>query len=581
MTFSDGGVALGTSSLSASGTDTSTATYSTTFPQGQHNVVATYGFSYPFRNSTSNTVGISVGSAAPTLHPTTVSLSANPTSVQTGQTATLTATVTVADGSGGTPTGTVQFYDNGQSLGSATLDGSASATLSSSGFVAGANSVTAKYLGDGSSYQASPASAAVDITATAPPRLHPSSVSLTANPSTVQTGQSATFTATVAAADGNSAVPSGSVQFYDNNVLIGNGSVTLVSGVAALTWAGFATGTHSITAKYQGDSTYDHSTSSAVGVTANAPPSATATSITASISPNPIPNNGSATLTAHVQQVGSTVTPPQGSIVTFRNSANGSLIAQASLDTNGNGTVVKSGWQAGHYNIVATYVGDATNQSSSAGFSADVRAVAQITVTAPSPSIVYGDALPALTPSYSGFTNGDTVSSLNSPATCTTTASTPPTPGTSNVTCSGASDTYYTFKYVSGTLAVAKAPLTVTPDSVTMRPGDPLPPLTATLSGFVNGEAFATSDLTGSPSCTTTATASSPVGTYPITCTLGTLASGQLQPHRRRPGNADDRHDRQRSGHRDAVGRRAARRAAGDALRQPLHDRPASARNRV
>ena len=94
------------------------------------------------------------------------------------------------------------------------------------------------------------------------------------------------------------------------------------------------------------------------------------------------------------------------------------------------------------------------------------------------------------------------------------------------MTCSGASDPYYTFTYVSGTLAVAKAPLTVTPDNLTMRPGDPLPPLTASLSGFVNGEVLATSDVTGSPSCTTTATASSPVGSYPITCTLGTLASG-------------------------------------------------------
>ncbi len=260
-------------------------------------------------------------------------------------------------------------------------------------------------------------------------------------------------------------------------------------------------------------------------MTANAPPSAVATTITASISPNPIPNNGSATLTAHVQQVGSTVTPPQGSIVTFRNSANNSLIAQASLDANGNGTVVKSGWQAGHYDIVATYVGDAANQSSSAGFSADVRAVAQITVTAPSPSIAYGDTLPTLTPTYSGFTNGDGVGSLSTPATCTTTAATPAAAGSYPVSCSGASDTYYTFTYAPGTLTVAKAPLTLTPDNVTIRPGDPLPPLTATLSGFVNGEALATSDVTGSPSCTTTATASSPVGTYPITCTLGTLAS--------------------------------------------------------
>ncbi|HKI92341.1 MAG TPA: Ig-like domain-containing protein, partial [Gaiellaceae bacterium] len=367
VTFADNGVALASATLAASGTDTSTATYSTTFPAGQHSVVATFVFSYPFTGSTSSPVTITAGSAAPTVHPTSVTLSANPTNLQTSQSSTLTATVTAADGDPGVPTGSVQFKDNGQSLGTIALDDSGTATLTASGFVAGTNTITATYSGD-STHQTN-TSSRVGISATAPPTLHPANVTLSANPSTVQTGQTETFTAGVSAADGNAAVPTGSVQFYDNNLPIG-GSVALNgSGVATLTWTGFAAGSHTITAKYQGDSVYDHATSPTVGVTANAPPSAVATSITASISPNPIPNNGSATLTAHVQQVGSKVTPPQGSIVTFRNKANGSLIAQASLDANGNGTAAKSGWQAGHYDIVATYVGDATNLSSSAGFS--------------------------------------------------------------------------------------------------------------------------------------------------------------------------------------------------------------------
>ena len=58
-----------------------------------------------------------------------------------------------------------------------------------------------------------------------------------------------------------------------------------------------------------------------------------------------------------------------------------------------------------------------------------------------------------------------------------------------------------------------------------MTQGDPLPSLTATLSGFVNGETLSSSDVTGSPSCTTTATSTSPVGTYPVTCTVGSLSS--------------------------------------------------------
>src|SRR5439155_12826185 len=44
-------------------------------------------------------------------------------------------------------------------------------------------------------------------------------------------------------------------------------------------------------------------------------------------------------------------------------------------------------------------------------------------------------------------------------------------------------------------------------------------------SGFKNGQTLGTSDVTGSASVTTAATAGSPVGTYTITAALGTLGS--------------------------------------------------------
>jgi hypothetical protein len=46
-----------------------------------------------------------------------------------------------------------------------------------------------------------------------------------------------------------------------------------------------------------------------------------------------------------------------------------------------------------------------------------------------------------------------------------------------------------------------------------------------TLSGFAAGQTLATSGVTGQPACSTTATVSSPVGNYPITCTPGSLAA--------------------------------------------------------
>ena len=75
-----------------------------------------------------------------------------------------------------------------------------------------------------------------------------------------------------------------------------------------------------------------------------------------------------------------------------------------------------------------------------------------------------------------------------------------------------------------GVVLSPKPALTVTADNKTMAIGSAIPEFSATLTGFINTDTASTS-ITGTPSCTTTATQGSPVGTYPITCTKGTLAS--------------------------------------------------------
>ena len=63
---------------------------------------------------------------------------------------------------------------------------------------------------------------------------------------------------------------------------------------------------------------------------------------------------------------------------------------------------------------------------------------------------------------------------------------------------------------------MSKAVLTVTADDQSRAYGAANPALTATITGFKNGEILATSGVTGSPSLSTTATtATSPVGSYP------------------------------------------------------------------
>ena len=74
-----------------------------------------------------------------------------------------------------------------------------------------------------------------------------------------------------------------------------------------------------------------------------------------------------------------------------------------------------------------------------------------------------------------------------------------------------------------GDLTVTKAQLTVTADNQSRLYGDPNPPFTYVITGFVNGDDI--SVVSGTADCTTTATQASPVGAYPITCTVGTLSA--------------------------------------------------------
>ncbi|MGC2529518.1 MAG: MBG domain-containing protein, partial [Candidatus Acidiferrum sp.] len=67
-----------------------------------------------------------------------------------------------------------------------------------------------------------------------------------------------------------------------------------------------------------------------------------------------------------------------------------------------------------------------------------------------------------------------------------------------------------------GTISVAQAPLKVSANNATRVYGGANPTLTANYAGFVNGDT--SSVLIGTLSCATTATSTSPVGTYPIVC---------------------------------------------------------------
>ena len=75
----------------------------------------------------------------------------------------------------------------------------------------------------------------------------------------------------------------------------------------------------------------------------------------------------------------------------------------------------------------------------------------------------------------------------------------------------------------SSTLTVNKATLTVTTQNATKVYGDANPAFTYVISGFLNNETVAV--VSGTANCNTSASSSSPVGNFPITCSIGTLAA--------------------------------------------------------
>ena len=146
-----------------------------------------------------------------------------------------------------------------------------------------------------------------------------------------------------------------------------------------------------------------------------------------------------------------------------------------------------------------------------------------LTITASDATRVYGAANPAFSVTASGFINGDTLATLSGTLICSTPA-TPSSPvGTYPISCSGLTSTKYVITFVPGALSVTRDPLTITASNQTKSLNQPNPVLTWVATGFVNGEN--TNVLTTLPTCTTTATTTSPAGSYPIMCSGAAAAN--------------------------------------------------------
>jgi hypothetical protein len=195
------------------------------------------------------------------------------------------------------------------------------------------------------------------------------------------------------------------------------------------------------------------------------------------------------------------------------------------------GAVMTAG--VGAYNIVGTGFnftsGSSSNYSITLNTTTNALTVnaATLTVTPNNGlSKTYGTTFSAFTGVVSGLQNSDAATGIYSSTGAAATAGVGSysvvATGT-NFTSGSASNYSITLNTATNALTVNAATLTVTANNVSRAYGVANPMFTASYSGFQNGDTTAV--LSGAPSLTTTATASSPTGPYTVTAAAGNLSA--------------------------------------------------------
>jgi hypothetical protein len=206
-------------------------------------------------NAGTETVNLSGTGVVPAS--TITSLTASSVNLSIGTTDTFIATVASA---GGTPTGTVIFYDGSAALSTAQqLNNSGVVSFSTSALALGTHSVTAVYSGAATFLTSTSSAVSVFVGNGVS-----STTTLQASSATANLYQAVTFTASVTSSA--TQTPTGTMNFYANGILLGSAQLTSGS-TANFTTTALPIGTESITASYLGDANNLPSSSASVTVT--------------------------------------------------------------------------------------------------------------------------------------------------------------------------------------------------------------------------------------------------------------------------------------------------------------------------
>jgi hypothetical protein len=333
VTFKDGAVTLGTVNAGGAGVATlNTAALAV----GQHTIVAVYSGDASNRGGSSNNLVQVVQTAGTSV---TVGSSANPATA--GTPLTLTAAVT---GTGGTVTGNVTFQDGTTVLGTSSVNGSGIASLTVANLVAGKHTIIAVYGGDANDVPSTSVAYAETV-------VQATTVALSSSENPALAMDAVTFTAVVS--NGGSTTPTGTVVFSDAGKTLGT-VVLSGAGVATFAATSLATGQHTITAAYGGDTL----NLASVSATLTEPVQLRATSDTLTGSSTSLTGGQQVTLISVVRYSGPVA--PTGA-VTFV--SDGTTLGTSVVDNTGVATLTVN-LLTSPPTVTASYSGDAVYEAS-------------------------------------------------------------------------------------------------------------------------------------------------------------------------------------------------------------------------
>jgi sugar lactone lactonase YvrE len=374
LTLHDGSAVIATQNV----TNTGTFTFSiSTLAIGTHTLTAVYAGDANNSPATSNAITITVQQAASN---TSLTASANPSTL--GQSLTLTATVTSP---GVNITGSISFMDGATAIGSAALNANGMAALTTSSLSFGSHTLTAVYSGDTNHTTSTSAALSEQIVQVA-------GVNLTSSLNPSISGTNVIFSATMLGV--GSLVPTGSVTFSDGastlaTVLLG------ATGAGSLQTSALTVGSHTITARYSGDSNYAVASSFLIQTVQSAN-----TQVALTASANPATYATPLALMATVTSNGGLAT----GTVNFTDG--GTAIGSATLNASGVATLTTSSLAPGTHSIVANYAGDGrASASTSVPLALNVRQTTSVALaTSASPAQTLSPILLTATVTNSGVT---------------------------------------------------------------------------------------------------------------------------------------------------------------------------------